>query len=76
MIGANLKFTPDYTPKEYFPSLNCAYDQLRSSGHGGREHRDLAVVFPAIGGHTVQLDGLASITDVCKCLNKEAEERS
>jgi hypothetical protein len=70
--GANLRLRPNPSPHERFPQLNCTIGGLGSSGHGGRKQSGNKVVFPAMGGHTVQIDDLISITKLCKCLNKKA----
>jgi hypothetical protein len=63
MTSAPERQTPNWIYPKPFPQLNCIQDQLWSSGHGGREHRGLAIAFPVIPGGPVQLGGSVSITD-------------
>jgi hypothetical protein len=46
------------------------------SGHGGREHYDNIVVFPATRGSLTKLNGLSSITELWENLNKGEKKMS
>jgi hypothetical protein len=79
-IGATARVseqrTPNSSPKDHFPPINFKIIVLQFPAHGNHEHCGRINAFPASSGLLVQLDGLASITDVCKCVNKGAEGRS
>jgi hypothetical protein len=72
MISAFELHTPDWTSTDHFPQVNFKIDELIGSGHGNRADEFKNYAFPVMGGHTVQIDDLISITKLCKCLNKKA----
>jgi hypothetical protein len=62
--GAPERRTSHWTYPEYFPQPNCTNGQEVCFGHGGREHYDNTVVFPATKGSLTKLNGLSSITEL------------
>ena len=80
LIGAStgaLRWSkPNSGPSTGFPQVNFINNYTNVSGHGERADELTTYMFPVIHGILAQLDGLASIADVCECLNKGAEGRS
>jgi hypothetical protein len=71
--SANLWFTPDSTPKEYFPSLNFWIGALPYSFHGDSAENLRNSVFPTTHGSLVQLDDSVSIKGMGGCWNNSTE---
>jgi hypothetical protein len=71
--GASLRFTPDSTLEEYFPSLNFRIGALPYPVHGDSAENLRNSVFPVTRGSLVQLDDLVSIKDMGGCWNNSTE---
>jgi hypothetical protein len=71
--GANLWFTPNSNPKEYFPSINFWIGALQHSAHGDSGETQRNNVFQAIHGGLIQLGGSVSIKSMEGCWNNNTE---
>jgi hypothetical protein len=74
MTGAPERLSPNWTYPDPFPQPNFTNDPMVCTGHDDHGCCGWMNAFPATRGLLIQLDGLASITDVCECLNKGAED--
>jgi hypothetical protein len=71
--GANLRFTPNSNPEEYFPSINFWVGALQHSAHGDSGETQMNNVFQVIHGGLIQLGSLLSIKSMEGCWNNNTE---
>jgi hypothetical protein len=76
MIGALTWLTPNPTPGDPNPSLNCTNPTRSSSAHDDGEHRGQTEAFPAIKRGLAQLVEPTSIPSMQGCWNEGEEGES
>jgi hypothetical protein len=59
--GAPVRLTPNLTPPNHFPSINCRVRALNHTAHGDSARNGPTEMFPMIQWILAQLDGLESI---------------